>query len=72
MHKAKPMKRVCRYTLQKIMHDFQFTAEEFIEVQEIWRDINSQCRVLQERTGCPNSEIIKMIDSVKSFWENKV
>ena len=51
--------------------DFQFTEEEFIEIREIWRDINSQCSVLQKRSGCPNSEIIKMIDSAKSFWENK-
>ena len=53
------------------MTDFQFSDEQFLEIREIWRDINSQCKVLQERTGCPNSEIIKMIDSAKSYWENK-
>ena len=53
------------------MSNFQFTYEQFIEIREIWRDINSQCKLLQEQTGCPNSEIIKMIDSAKSYWENK-
>ena len=53
------------------MKDFQFTDEQFVEAQEIWRDINTQCKILQETTGCPNSEIIKMIDSAKSYWENK-
>ncbi len=53
------------------MTNFQFTDEQFIEIREIWRDINSQCASLQEQTGCPNSEIIKMIDSAKSYWENK-
>ena len=53
------------------MSDFQFTDEQFIEVREIWRDINSQCKILQDQTGCPNSEIVKMIDSAKSYWEDK-
>ena len=53
------------------MSDFQFTDEQFVDIREIWRDINSQCSLLQEQTGCPNSEIVKMIDSAKSFWENK-
>ena len=53
------------------MSDFQFTDKQFIQIREIWRDINFQCEILQEETGCPNSEIIKMIDSAKSFWENK-
>ncbi len=53
------------------MSGFQFTDEEFLEIREIWRDINSQCQILQAKTGCPNKEIIKMIDSAKSFWENK-
>ena len=53
------------------MSHFQFTDEQFIEIREIWRDINSQCKLLQEQTGCPNSEIVKMIDSAKSYWENK-
>ncbi len=53
------------------MNDFQFTDEQFVEVQAIWRDINSQCKILQEQTGCPNKEIIKMIDSAKSYWEEK-
>ncbi len=53
------------------MSKFQFTDEEFIEIREIWRDINSQCRILQENTSCPNSEIVKMIDSAKSYWEEK-
>ena len=53
------------------MGDFQFTEEQFIEIREIWRDINSQCALLQKYTGCPDSEIIKMIDSAKSYWENK-
>ena len=53
------------------MSNFQFTDEQFIEIREIWRDINSQCKLLQEQTGCPDSEIVKMIDSAKSYWENK-
>ena len=53
------------------MSHFQFTDEQFIEIREIWRDINSQCKLLQEQTGCPDSEIVKMIDSTKSYWENK-
>ena len=53
------------------MSDFQFTDEQFVDIREIWRDINSQCALLQEQTGCPNSEIVKMIDSAKSYWENK-
>ena len=53
------------------MSDFQFTDEQFVEAREIWRDINSQCALLQKRTGCPNSEIIKMINSAKSYWEEK-
>lgn len=53
------------------INDFQFSDEQFEEIREIWRDINSQCKVLQERTGCPNSEIVKMIDSAKSYWEQK-
>ena len=53
------------------MSNFQFTEEQFIEIREIWRDINSQCRMLQDQTGCPNIEIIKMIDSAKSYWEEK-
>ena len=54
------------------MSDFQFTDEQFIEIREIWRDINSQCKILQSQTGCPNSEIVKMIDSAKSYWEEKL
>ena len=53
------------------MGDFKFTDEQFVEVREIWRDINWQCKTLQEETGCPNSEIIKMIESAKSYWENQ-
>ena len=53
------------------MTSFQFSDEQFVEIREIWRDINAQCKFLQERTGCPNSEIVKMIDSAKSYWENK-
>ena len=53
------------------MSDFQFTDEQFVEIREIWRDINSQCKMLQKQTDCPNSEIVKMIDSAKSYWENK-
>ena len=53
------------------MSNFQFSEEEFVEIREIWRDINSQCKLLQERTGCPSGEIVKMIDSAKSYWENK-
>ncbi len=55
----------------KKMSDFQFTDEQFIEIREIWRDINSQFQIFQNQTGCPNSEIVKMIDSAKNFWENK-
>ncbi len=53
------------------MSNFQFTDEQFLEIREIWRDINSQCKTIQDQTGCPNSEIVKMIDSAKSYWENK-
>ncbi len=53
------------------MKGFHFTDEQFIEISEIWRDVNSQCTNLQKHSGCPNSEIIKMIDSAKSYWENK-
>ena len=53
------------------MSNFQFSDEQFIEIRDIWRDINFQCKVLQERTGCPNREIVKMLDSAKSYWENK-
>ncbi len=53
------------------MSDFQFTDEQFVEIREIWRDINAQCRILQEQTGCPNSEIVKIINSAKSYWEYK-
>ena len=53
------------------MSDFHFTDEQFVEIREIWRDINSQCALLQKKTGCPNRQIVKMIDSAKSFWENK-
>ena len=53
------------------MSKFKFNDEQFIEIREIWRDINSQCEVFQQRSGCPNNEIIKMIDSAKSYWENK-
>ena len=53
------------------MSNFQFTEEQFIEIREIWRDINSQCKDLQKSTGCPNSEIVKMIDSAKSYWDLK-
>lgn len=56
----------------KAMSDFDFTDEEFVEIREIWRDINSQCKNLQEKTGCPNSAIVKMIDSAKSYWEDKL
>ena len=38
---------------------------------QIWREINSRLRLLQNQTGCPNSEIVKIIDSAKSYWENK-
>tara|TARA_Y100001968_G_C18784730_1_gene448370 strand:+ start:314 stop:493 length:180 start_codon:yes stop_codon:yes gene_type:complete len=51
------------------MDHFQFTEDQLIEVREIWRDINSQCKILQDQTGCPTSEIVKMIDSAKSYWE---
>ena len=53
------------------MNNFQFTDEQFVEVREIWRDINTQCKLLQKQTGCPNSEIIKMIESAKSYWEEQ-
>ncbi len=53
------------------MSQFQFTDEQFLEIREIWKDINFQCRLIQEQTGCPNSEIVKMIDSAKSCWENE-
>ena len=53
------------------MTNFYFTEDQFVELREIWRDINYQCQILQDKTGCPNSEIIKMIDSNKSYWENK-
>ena len=53
------------------MSEFEFSDEEFLEIREIWRDINSQCQILQDRTGCPNSAIVKMIDSAKSYWETK-
>ena len=53
------------------MSDFHFTDEQFVDIREIWRDINSQCTLIQKQTGCPNSEIVKMIDSAKSYWENK-
>ena len=53
------------------MNNFQFTDDQFIEIREIWRDINSQCKILQEQTGCPNTEIIKMMDSANSDWEDK-
>ncbi len=53
------------------MSKFQFTDDQFVEIREIWRDINSQCKVLQDQPGCPNSEIVKMIDSAKSYWEDK-
>ncbi len=52
------------------MNQLKFTDEDFLETREIWRDINSQMKILQERTGCPNSEIVKIIDSAKSYWEN--
>ena len=52
------------------MSDFQFSDEQFIEIREVWRDINSQCQILQDQTGCPNSEIVKMIDSAKSYGED--
>ena len=55
----------------KGMKGFKFTEEQFIEIREIWRDINSQCTNLHHHSGCPNSEIMKMIDSAKSYWENK-
>ena len=54
------------------MSDFYFNDDDFVEIQEIWRDINAQCHLLQQRTGCPNSEIVKMIDSAKSYWEEKL
>ena len=53
------------------MSNFQFTDEQLIEIRAIWSDINSQCKLLQEQTGCPDTEIVKMIDPVKSFLENK-
>ncbi len=53
------------------MRGFEFTDEQFVEIREIWRDIHSQCKIIQEQTGCPNSEIVKMIDSAKSYWEEK-
>ncbi len=53
------------------MSKFQFNDEQFIEAREIWRDINAQCKILKEQTGCPNSEIIKIIDSAKSYWESQ-
>ena len=52
------------------MSEFQFTDEQFVGIREIWRDIQSQCKLLQKQTGCPNSDIVKMIDSARSYWEN--
>ena len=49
------------------MNNFVFTDDQFLDIREIWRDINSQCEILQAQTGCPNSEIVKMIDSAKSY-----
>ena len=54
------------------MSGFQFSDEQFEEIRELWRDINFKCQFFQEETGCPNSEIVKMIDSAKSYWGNKV
>ncbi len=53
------------------MSQFQFSDENFRELRDIWNDMNFQCKAIQEKTGCPNSEIIKMIDSAKNYWENK-
>ena len=53
------------------MSHFQFIDEQFVEIREIWRDINSQCKLLQEQTGYPDNGIVKMINSAKSYWENK-
>ncbi len=53
------------------MTHFMFTEEEFLQIREVWRDINLQCEIIQKQTGCPNSEIVKMIDSAKNLWENK-
>ena len=53
------------------MSDFQFTDEQFTEIREVWRDINFQCQIIKDQTGCPNSEIVKMIDSAKSYWEQR-
>ncbi len=52
------------------MSHFQFTDEQFVDIRKIWRDINSQCELLQEQTGYSDSDIVKMIDSAKSYWEN--
>jgi len=53
------------------MSNFHFTDEQFVEIREIWRDINAQCKILQDQTGCPTNEIVKMIESAKSYWEEK-
>ncbi len=52
------------------MSHFQFTDEQFIKIIVIWRDINSQCKLLQKQNACPDSEIVTMIDSAKNYWEN--
>ena len=51
------------------MSSVDFTDEQFAAIRDVWRDINVQCQVSQKQTGCPTSEIVKMIDSVKSYWE---
>ena len=53
------------------MKEFEFSDEHFREIRDIWIDINFQCQALQNKTGCPKSEIVKMIDSAKNYWENK-
>ena len=53
------------------MIEFKFTEEQLDEAHVIIEEIVDKCRGLQEETGCPNSEIKKMIASAKSFWENK-
>ncbi len=54
------------------MSNFQFTDEQFVEIREIWRDINSQCKLLQEQTDCPDSEMVKMIDSERVMGKQEL
>ena len=49
------------------MSHFQITDEQFVAIREIRSDGNSQCKLLQDQTGCPDGEMVKMIDSTKSY-----